>query len=93
MFSSWRSSILLALLFLIALILVLPQVNLPDYLRADSLVKGLATLHVAQSSNSPIFSAAVALVLSIQTLILRAVLLANTASRTPAPLSLLELRC
>jgi hypothetical protein len=35
MIPSWRSPVLLALLSLIALILVLPQVGLPDYLSSD----------------------------------------------------------
>jgi hypothetical protein len=49
MLRSWRSSVLLTLLFLIALILVLPQVDLPDYVSSDVAAK-IAAPHLAHAS-------------------------------------------
>ena len=45
MIRSWRTPLLLTILFLIALILVLPQVDLPDYVSSDIAAAGSVRPH------------------------------------------------
>jgi len=94
MFPSWRSSVLLALLFLIALILVLPQVDLPDYLSSDASLVKVTAPHLPQSSTGTIFDAALPLAyFSIHPPAPRAISLNTSGLRPPVSVTSPELRC
>jgi hypothetical protein len=93
MIASWRSSVLLALLFLIALILVLPQVGLPDYLSSDISFKVPAPLLVHTPANLGLDPAILVGGNSISAPPTPAISMLSPPLRPPLLLAFPELRC